>query len=87
MPLLAVVVILSVQGYSNISGKLYSELQSLFAKLVIRICFHYVHVQIPPDWLYRPHIMQYPSGYFKDYRYHDFSNQEFSYFLTIDTRQ
>ena len=24
---------------------------------------------------------------FKDYRYHDFPNTEFSYFLTIDTRQ
>ena len=23
----------------------------------------------------------------KDYRYHDFPNTEFSYFLTIDTRQ
>ena len=25
--------------------------------------------------------------YVKDYRYHDFPNTEFSYFLTIDTRQ
>ena len=25
--------------------------------------------------------------YIKDYRYHDFPNTEFSYFLTIDTRQ
>ena len=24
---------------------------------------------------------------FKDYRYHDFPNTEFPYFLTIDTRQ
>ena len=24
---------------------------------------------------------------FKDYRYHDFPNTEFSYFLIIDTRQ
>ena len=27
------------------------------------------------------------SFYFKDYRDHDFPNTEFSYFLTIDTRQ
>ena len=27
------------------------------------------------------------SATLKDYRYHDFPNTEFSYFLTIDTRQ
>ena len=28
-----------------------------------------------------------PLMHIKDYRYHDFPNTEFSYFLTIDTRQ
>ena len=38
----------------------------------------------PPPWA--------PTGVkvpwlLKDYRYHDFPNTEFSYFLTIDTKQ
>ena len=31
--------------------------------------------------------LQIGPGSLKDYRYHDFPNTEFFYFLTIDTRQ
>ena len=31
--------------------------------------------------------MEFHVGAVKDYHYHDFPNTEFSYFLTIDTRQ
>ena len=33
------------------------------------------------------YFLLFTLGAIKDYRYHDFPNTEFSYFLTIDTRQ
>ena len=38
-------------------------------------------------WLRHLLVILLTAIVFKDYRYHDFPNTEFSYFLTIDTRQ
>ena len=35
---------------------------------------------------FRCRVGDFLISFFKDYRYHDFPNTEFSYFLTIDTR-
>ena len=40
-----------------------------------------------PLKLFRATVANADIGSLKDYRYHDFPNPEFSYFLTIDTRQ
>ena len=72
----------SVSTYFDVFSNLilyYNDCKSMWLRKQARLV-----VREPPCY---NHGYRSQFGTLKDYRYHDFPNTEFSYFLTIDTRQ